>query len=427
MMQSKQTLAGVMGVVGLAVGVVVGAAAVLMSGGGSKSPADAASDGGDEEPGGPPPASVRVAQVEVRHLQHRVPVVGRLQEVRRVTVTAEVEGKVTELAVDEGDVLEADTSIIAQIDRVWAELRHRAALAEVAAVEAQIAQDRSDLRQLEDLQKTGAAKTKEVEDARTALALNEARLDAAVAERDRAATEVQRTAITAPFDGAVSRKLVEVGQWVEAGDGVVELISVGDIDALIDVPERYVNALEVGGEVEVVVDVLDEPVVGRVVSVRPDGLNASRTYPVKVRLPNEGGALRAGMSVTAKVPISRAGEFITVPRDAVLHSPGGSAVWYAQATGGAFPSAFAEPVEVLFGVGGRYAVQPLPGATRDVLTEGKSVVVEGAERLFPSQPLDILNATAAAPADTTGEDEPGSSDDSAAPSSAATGTPGNAG
>ncbi|MBL4788221.1 MAG: hypothetical protein JKY60_03965 [Kordiimonadaceae bacterium] len=83
--------------------------------------------------------------------------------------------------------------------------------------------------------------------------------------------------------------------------------------------------------------------------------------------------------MTANLPISREGQFITVPRDAVLLRPAGAVVWYAQAMGGPLPAAFPEPVTVLFGVGGRYAVEPLPGGAFPALTAGTQVVIEGAE------------------------------------------------
>ena len=184
-----------------------------------------------------------------------------------------------------------------------------------------------------------------------------------MAQRDRAQTESQRAAIIAPFDGAVSQTLVEVGQWVDPGDGVIEMISTGEIDAVIDVPEGFVNALNVGDDVEVRVTGINQEVVGKIVSVRPDGTNASRTFPVKIRLPDHGGKLRAGMSVEAQVPISREGEFITVPRDAVLFGPAGSAVWYAAQMGGPTPAAMPEPVEVLFGVGEHSLLNPCPAVS----------------------------------------------------------------
>lgn len=411
--------------VGLLSGCVLGALGVVIFQAVTAPPAEeVAEEVGGEEQGGPPPASVRVAQVEVRTLQDRVPVIGRLHEVRRVTVTAEVEGSITELAVDEGDAVEGGQTKIAQIDEVWAKLKFKAAAAEVAATQAELDQAKSDLQQLEQLRNAGSAKAKEVEDQQTLVAANRARLDAAIAQRDRAETEADRAAIVAPFDGAVSQTLVEVGQWVDPGDGVIEMISTGEIDALIDVPERFVNALKVGDDVEVKVSSIDQNVVGKIVSVRPDGTNASRTFPVKIRLPDMDGQLRAGMSVEAQVPISREGQFITVPRDAVLFSPGGSAVWYAAQMGGPSPAALPEPVKVLFGVGDRYAVEPLPGGQYPALNEGTRVVIEGAERLFPTQPLSIMNdnppapASEAQPAQAPAADSPGD-----APPDAESGTP----
>lgn len=379
---------------GLIVGVLT-AVAVMGVMAPDKSEQPAAAEAG----GGPPPASVRVGAVDMQTLQQRVPVIGRLEEVRRVTVTAEVEGKITELKVDEGDAVQGGQTTVAQIDRVWADLRLQAAEAEVTAAQAELKQSENDLQQLEKLLRAGSARDKEVDDGRTLVASNQARLNGAIADRELAFTQATRTAIVAPFDGAVSRTLVEVGQWVEPGDGVVEIISTGEIDAVVDVPERYINAFAVGAKVEVLIDAIDQRVAGQIISVRPDGTNASRTFPVKVRLSDLDAKLRAGMSVVVFLPVTAEEQFITVPRDAVLFSPAGAAVWYAQPMGGPMPAALSEPVEVLFGVDDRYAVAPLPGAEFPVLTQGKPVVIEGAERLWPTRPLAIMPEPASADTD----------------------------
>lgn len=374
--------------VGLLAGLVFGVLGTLVVSS-SDGPDAAEESGGPPEQGGPPPASVNVGPVVIQTLQHRVPVIGRLQELRRVTVTAETEGKITRMPVEEGDLVTGGETMLAQIDDVWANLRLDAARAQVAVAEADLKQSQTDLEQLEQLRAAGSARAKEVDDARTLVAGNLARLNAAAAERDRASLETQRAAIMAPFDGAVSRKIAEVGQWLSPGDPVIEMVSTGQIDAVIDVPERYVQRFSLGDPVEVVIEVVDERIVGRVISVRPDASEASRTFPVKIRLDDPDIRLRPGMSVVAHLPITREAEFVTVPRDAVLYSPGGAAVWYAAEVGQPLPAAFAEPVKVLFGVGDRYAVEPLPGAPRPALTAGTLVVTEGAERLFPSRPLQL--------------------------------------
>ena len=366
---------------------------VLTACGGSDETPPAA---GPPESQGPPPASVRVGQVDLRTLQQRAPVIGRLQEVRRVTVTAEVEGKVVDLAVDEGQRVTGGESVVAKIDDVWAKLALQAADAGVTETRANLDQAQSDARQLEQLLAAGSAREKEAQDAQTLLAGTRAQLDRMQAERDRMEVELQRTTVLAPFDGLVSRKLVEAGQWVEVGEGLVELISVGEIDALVDVPERLVGNLSVGTPVQVNIDAMQLELTGEIVSIRPDATNASRTFPVKVRLSDPDARLKAGMSITALIPLQDQDEYITVPRDAVLYNNTGAEVWYAASMGGPTPAALAEPVRVLFGVDDRYAVEPLPGGQGPALTQGTRVVVEGAERLFPTRPLQIVDEPSAA-------------------------------
>ena len=399
----------------------LGCALVLHFALGWKAPdAEAAAGGppGGGGGGGPPPASVNTGTVEITPLRERVSLVGRLEEVRRVTVTAEVEGRVVALAVREGDAVVGGETVIASIDRVLADLALRSARANLEAAAAELTQARSNLDQLERLAKASSAKEKEVEDQRTLVAERSARVDQLTSERDRAAVELERCDVVAPFDGAVSRTLVEMGRWVTPGDGVAELVSTGEIDAVVDAPESVVNRLVRGtvssgdgdggdgaGDVEVVVDALNgngdgvgsARLTGRIVSIRPDGFTASRSFPVKVRLSDPDGRLKPGMSVTAHLPVTAEREHITVPRDAVLFGPAGAVVWYARVAGGGGrgygpegaadgPPAFmamSEPVRVLFGVGDRYAVEPLPGAAFPALTAGTTVVTEGAERSLP--------------------------------------------
>ncbi len=45
----------------------------------------------------------------------------------------------------------------------------------------------------------------------------------------------------APFDGLVVSKMAEVGRWVDPGDAVIEVVSRGTIDAVVDVPERLID------------------------------------------------------------------------------------------------------------------------------------------------------------------------------------------
>lgn len=372
--------------------------------GGASGVSEDASGGGHSM--GPPPATVRVAQAMIDSLRPRLAVVGRLREVRLATVAAEVEGKVLEVAVREGDPVVGGETVLARIDGVWAELDMARTQADVAAAQATLDQSELDLNYLEQLLNAQSAKPKEVDDMRAQVSSDRALLRAAVADRDRVQKELERVVVIAPFDGFVTRKLTEAGQWVAPGDEIVEVISKGQIDAVANVPEHLIDSVKVGDIAEVVIEPLKLPVRGEIIAINPDGGNAARTFPVKVKLDDLGGRLKSGMSVTVWLPLGEETPMLTVPRDAVLYSLEGQSVWVgmpAQSDGSPTsgssdadpaqpglpprPSAMPVPVRVLFGEGDRVAVEPLSSMDSSPLVDGIDVIIEGAESLFPTQPL----------------------------------------
>ncbi|QDU71247.1 Multidrug resistance protein MdtA precursor [Mucisphaera calidilacus] len=340
---------------------------------------------------GPPPAEVLVGTVTRAELQRVQELTGRLREVKRARVSAEVEGKIVELPVSTGDKVIAGETLLARIDGIWAELDLQAAEASIESIEVSLERARRDLEQLEQLRKTRSAVEKEVEDQRSSVKSLEAQLNAAKAVRDRTRQSVSRVNVYAPFDGRVTAKLAEIGEWATVGADIVEIVSSGQVDARIDVPEQLVGYLTAGQRIEVVVDTLEQPLIGLVDSIAPDTSNAARTYPVEIRLDDLDGRLLVGMSVVARIPIGEPSEVLLVPRDAVQFGTGTPTVWVAfPQEGQPMPMAMPVVVQILYPTGDRYAVRPAPGGPPmpgPLLDEGYTVVTQGAEWLFPTRPL----------------------------------------
>ena len=76
----------------------------------------------DEGPAPRPPALVRVAVASRRVIHPTKPLYGRLVEVRKVTVSSEVTGKILEMAVEEGTLVEKGKTLLARVDEVWSQL-----------------------------------------------------------------------------------------------------------------------------------------------------------------------------------------------------------------------------------------------------------------------------------------------------------------
>lgn len=351
---------------------------------------------GDRPKGGPPPAKVRLGIVGTQMLGARSRVVGQLRAARRATVAAERSGRVVQAAIEEGDPVVEGESELVQIDDVLPRLDLAWARAQLAEAEARTLASKVTLDlavrhrdYLKTLEGGGSTVPKEVEDASDAARVAAARVKAAKASvqaaqmRVASAEEaVERLKVLAPFDGVVVRKLTEVGQWLEEGAPVAEVISRGQIDAVIDVPERLINRVNLRDAVEIMIEPLDVAVEASVVSITPLGSPAARTFPVKARLDDQNGRFKVGMSVIAEVPNGKRRQLLTVPRAAVRQTPNGATVWAD--LGGV---AALVPIRVMFGHGLSYAVEAISTGNGPVLRSKMKVVVEGAERLFPGRPL----------------------------------------
>jgi len=337
-------------------------------------------------------ALVRVDRAHVEKVQLERPIVGRLVEVRRTTVSSEISGKLVAMDVREGSPVVGGKTVLAQVDPVWLDLQIAQQVAHMEVVATQLRKEQHNLNRLKALMDRGVATDHEMTDQQALHDQRQAELMEAEVALASLCEQRGRADVVAPFDGWVTTRHAEVGQWLSPGSPVVGLVSRGEVYALMHVPESLVNHLAVGLDIPVQVDVLGETYSGKIQSITPDGAKASRTYPVRVALSDRGGRLKVGMSVAGTFPAGRRTDRIMVSRDAVLIKPDGSTVWVVpdEDPRRAHPA----PVEVVGRVGDRYAVEPLTPQARALLVDTATVVIEGAERLRPKQAVRFLRAGA---------------------------------
>lgn len=343
---------------------------------------------------GPPPTPVLVETVEKRMLEDRTPVTGEVRAADRTTVASDVEGRVLEVLVDEGVSVAAgaplarleDVSVRLRIRQV--EARRQVASARHAVREAELARARLDLDRLERLAADRASRPRELDDARTAVAVAEARIaealaDLSVVDADAAllADELDDTVIRAPFAGIIVERHVDPGRWLDRGGPVVELVGIDRYEIWLDVPQRFAAMLaDPEATVGVRVPAADRsweparPVIVPLVD------RDARSFPIHLTVDDTGGVLADGMSAAGSVPAGRTAEHLVVPRDAVLQNAAGFFVYAVRAIGEGPSVAMPVSVRIRFDVGRHVAIDAALGP-------GESVVVEGNERLFPMMPV----------------------------------------
>ena len=352
-----------------------------------------------------PPALVRVARIDYGTIQPTRPVFGRLVEYRKVTISSEVEGKIIELPVEDGTPVQANKTLLAHVDEVWSKLAVAQTSAELDSITAQLAQETQELDRLRQLAAASSVTISDLESQDSLvrqLQATKAKTEAVLEEKRERLT---RAKIYAPFDGTIVKKHAEIGQTLAVGDPVVEIVSRGTIDAELRVPESLVDRIHVGMPIPVAIEPLQLKETGQVVAVIPYGPTASRTFPVRLRLQDQGGRLKVGMSVHAIVPESEPSKQLLVNKNGVLERPDGCTVWVvlpaasnpeqtgADAGSSAGPAprrALPVPVRIVARDGDVYAIRPEAAADEKRLKPGTEVVIEGAERLTPQQQVRIV-------------------------------------
>ncbi len=149
----------------------------------------------------------------------------------------------------------------------------------------------------------------------------EARLSVCKVGLARARTVAGFCRIVAPFDGAVTKRLVDRGAIVSPGTATPILV-VARMDRLrvyLDVPEPEVPHVKIGGHVAIEVKELpDEKIEGHIVRTAGALDPATRTLRAEVELQNSSGRLKAGMFATVTLSLERHVGVLSVPAQAIV-------------------------------------------------------------------------------------------------------------
>ncbi|MCB1648820.1 MAG: efflux RND transporter periplasmic adaptor subunit [Pseudomonadales bacterium] len=230
--------------------------------------------------------TVRVERVSAQRFVQNVRVRGQTKAFRLVDVRAETSGRIIATPVARGERVRAGD--------VLCELA-----VDSRATDLQEARSRQDQAQLEydgalDLQKRGLQ-------SRVGIAQLRATLDASIAAVTRAELALQRTRITAPFDGIMESRTVEVGDLMDMGGRCASLLD--DTPMLLTglVPEQDVGKLFLGAPVTASL-LTGESVQGSVTYISRAADATSRSYAIEVELAATQTPIRQG--VTAEIFIA---------------------------------------------------------------------------------------------------------------------------
>lgn len=308
----------------------------------------------------PDPIPVETAKAEARRVNRAIAVTGSLHPDETVTVSFEVAGRVAQIPVDFGHQVRKG-QIIAELDKQEFTLqleRSRAALAQALArlgldpAQENVTPDttpaiRQAQAQLEDvhfryesaakLYKTGDISQERYNELEKMYRARQAAVDATRDEMRTALASIRGlraevglaqkrltdATVRAPFDGAVSARLVASGQYIKDNTPIVTLVKTHPLRLRLEAPESAAAEVRVGASLTFTTDSLPNKQFHAVVRELNPGLDArSRLLTAEARLVESDARLRPGMFVQVELVVSRDASVLTVPREA-LHAVAG--------------------------------------------------------------------------------------------------------
>lgn len=334
-----------------------------------------------QAPKGRPPSPVRVATVANQEVQRSVTLVGTVEPWKRSVVASEIEGLVVDFLVEEGMPVKRG-QILARLRTNRLTIRLNSALASHREAKTRYEQASKDLIRVKALFEKELVTQKEFDDAIAEESALRQRLNQLQTMINQVRDELAKSRIRAPFDGWVTKEFTEVGQWVQAGGSVVELVDLSRLQVEVPLPERFVRDVRVNDPVSVAFDGLPGfNTKGRVFSVIAQADLTARTFPIKIEIPNPNSSIKSGMVSRVTLSVGLPYQALVVPKDALVLRGGREFVFLVQE--GKVNQIPVTPVLHLD------SVVEVTGE----LQPGMTVVVEGNERLLPGQPVRILDPT----------------------------------
>jgi HlyD family secretion protein len=289
-----------------------------------------------------PPVGIQATAARKGPITRLVTAAGKLQAATEVKLSSNITGDLLSLKVKEGDFVKKGQEL-GKIDarRYAAQVAQQQASRASAAADLQgeqvkIAQLEQDLARVERLAKTENASAAEVDTARSSLAGEKARAEAArgrIEQADAALREARHflslTTLTSPIDGVVTKREKQVGERVRGSDFSEDVILVistlSQMEAKIEVGEHEVTYVKDGDPAEVEIDAMPDQKfkaqvveVARNATVKNQGTEGEvTTFFVRLALTQTVPGALPGMSAQASISTDTRNDAVVVPIQAV--------------------------------------------------------------------------------------------------------------
>lgn len=320
----------------------------------------------------------------------RLKLTGSVAASHRSQLSPRIPGLILKTHVDAGVMVKAG-AVLMELDPELAELEFELMERELVQARIEAADAQRLLSEGSALAARRAFPQSEVASRKTSYEVKNALVSQIETRMKRQRSIIERHRLVTPYDGVISRRLADDGEWVQTGVPVVELVSLENPRLDVQVPQEYFESIRKDTKVTVKLDAFPgREFAGRVAAVVPVKDDVARTFLTRLEWEDAGNMAGPGMSGSAEFELRSSGPVVQVPRDAVVRSPdGGTMVWVFVEENG---RRFVQSRDVVLGDSLGEKVQVIRGL-EDAMRAVVRVVVRGNEALKDGHEVQVLPTT----------------------------------
>jgi len=238
-----------------------------------------------------------------------------------VNITAQRKGRITNLFYDKGDTVKKG-DIIAQLDTSEALANLREAESELKQAEVNLSSIEAEYKRKEALFREQLLSKQQFDEVNKRVLLAKAVLENAKARYDMARLQYEYSFIKAPINGVIARRPVRVGDTTIPGQRIASIVDPDSLYISAPVDEADVGRVSLGQEVRITMDAYPGRIfTGKVLRISPIVTGArleTRTFEVKVSMPEESIVVKPGMSADIEIITGRVDNALVVPSQTVI-------------------------------------------------------------------------------------------------------------
>ncbi len=245
-----------------------------------------------------------VIKVEPQSLKSTINSIGSLKANQSVILASEMSGRVSNIGFEDGSAVNKGT-ILFQLD----DSTQKAQLNEARA---RVKLSNTEYKRIQKLFKQKVASETDLDSAAANLSINQAQAEYAKAQLD-------KLTIKAPFNGVIGLHDISVGDYVNAGQSLVNLVQLDVLKFDFSLPETHLSKVKVGQNIEITTPAFPNKVyTGTVMAISPAINEQTRSFSVRALIQNESLELRPGLFASVNLEVSKNDQAILVPEQALI-------------------------------------------------------------------------------------------------------------